>query len=165
MIVGPALAALGMFLLTFLQAGSAYWLHVFPGMFITSLGVGIAFGPLTNTALVGVEERDAGVASALVNTMQQVGSSIGLSVLNTIAVTVTSSWLVHHKIGQTNVAGQLVAAVHGYTTGFWVGTGLMVFCAVLAFTFIRVRADQLQPLEVVSSADELQVLEGARRVA
>lgn len=165
MTVGPALAAGGMFLLTFLHASSGYWLHVFPGMFITSLGVGIAFGPLTNTALVGVEERDAGVASALVNTMQQVGSSIGLSVLNTIAVTVTSTWLVHHNIGKGNVAGQLVAAVHGYTTGFWVGTGLMAFSAVLAFTFIRVRAEQLQPLEAVSSTDELQVLEGARRVA
>jgi MFS family permease len=165
MTVGPALAAGGMFLLTFLHASSGYWLHVFPGMFITSLGVGIAFGPLTNTALVGVEERDAGVASALVNTMQQVGSSIGLSVLNTIAVTVTSTWLVHHEIGQGNVAGQLAAAVHGYTTAFWVGTGLMAFCAALAFTFIRVRADQLQPLEGASSADELKTLEAARTAA
>src|SRR5260370_8902376 len=108
-------------------------MHVFPGMFITSLGVGIAFGPLTNTALVGVQERDAGVASALVNTMQQVGSSIGLSVLNTIAVTVTSTWLVHHDIGQGNIAGQLAAAVHVYTPGVWVGAGLLAFVPVLAF--------------------------------
>jgi hypothetical protein len=154
-----------MFLLTFLHPSSNYWSHVFPGMFVTSLGVGIAFGPLTNTALVGVEERDAGVASALVNTMQQIGSSIGLSVLNTIAVTVTSTWLVHHKIAQANAAGQRAATVHGFTTGFWVGTGLMALCAVLAFAFIRVRADQLQPLEVVSSADELPTLEGARSAA
>jgi EmrB/QacA subfamily drug resistance transporter len=142
--LGPAIAAVGMFLLTFLQPGSSYWLHVFLPLFIISFGMGNAFGPVTSTALIGVKDHDAGVASALVNADQQIGGSIGLALLNTIAVTATTSYLTAHHTGGTDLHGQMTAVVHGYTTAFWVSAGLMVLATLVAATFIRVRPEQLQ---------------------
>ena len=92
-------------------------------------------------ALLGVEARDAGVASALANATQRVGSSIGLAVLRTIAITATSSWLLVHATSGANVAGQLAGMVHGYTTVSWVSGGLMRLCAILAVVLIRVHTE------------------------
>jgi hypothetical protein len=117
---------------------------VFLPMFIISFGMGNAFGPVTSTALVGVQDHDAGVASALVNADQQIGGSIGLALLNTIAITATASYLTGHHTSAADPHGQMAAVVHGYTTAFAVATGLMVLAALVGFIFIRVRPEQLQ---------------------
>ena len=145
MTLGLTLAAIGMVPLTQLGPTSGYWSHVLWPQIIISFGLGIVFGPLTSTALVGVDNRDAGVASALVNAVQQIGGSLGIALLNTIAVSAFTSYLVGHAINpRTNPAGAMVATVHGYTVAFWVAAALMASAAVVAAVFIRVRPEQLE---------------------
>ena len=145
MTLGLTLAAIGMVPLTQLGTASGYWSHVLWPQVIISVGLGIVFGPLTSTALVGVDNRDAGVASGLVNAVQQIGGSLGIALLNTIAVSAFTSYLVGHAINpRTNPAGAAVATVHGYTVAFWVAAALMALAAVIAAVFIRVRPEQVE---------------------
>ncbi len=108
---GLTIATLGLILLTRIGVTTGYWSHVFPAELIISFGIGVVFGPLTSTALVGVEDHDAGVASALVNTAQQVGGSVGLALLNTISITVLTNYLVVHHV---NPATNPAAAMDGH---------------------------------------------------
>jgi EmrB/QacA subfamily drug resistance transporter len=144
MAVGLGLAAVGTALLTRLGVNTSYWSHVLPSQLVISVGLGLAYGPLTSTALVKVDNRDSGVASALVNAVQQVGGSLGTALLNTIAVSAFTSYLVAHSINpQTNPAGAAVATVHGYTVAFWVSAALMAAAAITAAILVRVRPEQL----------------------
>ena len=99
-----------------------------------SLGMGLLFVPLSATALSGVANHDAGVASAMVNTTQQVGGSLGTALLNTIFTTVVASFAVAHG---TSAAQQVAGAIHGYNVAFTVSAVLLALAAVLAFSFIR----------------------------
>jgi EmrB/QacA subfamily drug resistance transporter len=127
---GFSLAALGMLWLTQLPADSAYLTHVVPAMLAISLGMGHVFVPLSSTALLGVPNHDAGAASALVNTMQQVGGSLGIAFLNTIATTSTATYVRAHGASPA-------AVVHGFTSAFAVGTGILVVAVVVVSTLIR----------------------------
>jgi hypothetical protein len=100
------------------------------------LGFGMIFSPAINTATAGVQRQDSGVASALVNTMQQVGGSIGTSALSTIALTATTSYLIAHHTGPLAPA---VAATHGYTTAFAVSAGIFGLGVILAVTLLPSR--------------------------
>jgi len=82
----------------------------------------MVFSPAINTATTGVARQDSGVASALVNTMQQVGGSIGTAALSTVALTATATYLAAHHASQLAPA---TAAVHGYTTAFTVSAALL----------------------------------------
>src|SRR5438309_1211811 len=128
---GFTLAAIGMLWLTQLPADSAYLTHVVPAMLAISLGMGHVFVPLSSTALLGVPNHDAGAASALVNTMQQVGGSLGVALLNTIATSATASYAAAH--GGLSRA----AVVHGFTSGFAVGVGLLALGGIVVSTLIR----------------------------
>jgi predicted MFS family arabinose efflux permease len=129
---GFSLASLGMLWLTQLPADSAYLTHVVPAMLMISLGMGHVFVPLSSTALLGVPNHDAGAASALVNTMQQVGGSLGVAFLNTIATSATASYAVAH--GGVSRA----ASVHGFTTAFSVSVGILALAAVVVSSLLRV---------------------------
>ncbi len=137
--VGPrALIASGMLLstgamayLTQLTVTSSYAAVILPAVIVMGLGFGVIFAVTINTATAGVRSQDAGVASALVNTMQQVGGSIGLSALSTVALTATASYLAAHHTGRLAPA---IAATRGYTTAFAVAAailGLGVITAVV----------------------------------
>jgi EmrB/QacA subfamily drug resistance transporter len=128
---GFSLAALGMLWLTQLPADSAYLTHVVPSMLLISLGMGHVFVPLSSTALLGVPNHDAGAASALVNTMQQVGGSLGIAFLNTIATSATASYVVVH--GGASPA----ATVHGFTSAFAVGVGILALAGIVVSALIR----------------------------
>jgi hypothetical protein len=95
---------------------------------------------MSSTALIGVPSHDAGVASALVNTMQQVGGSLGLAFLNTIATTATAHYLTSHP-------GQVPqAATHGFTTAFAISASVFAFAAVVVTALVRAkRSDVAQP--------------------
>ena len=131
---GLALAGLGLAWFTQLHFDSPYLTHLLPAEIVVSLGMGAAFVPMSSTALAGVDDRDAGVASALVNTTQQVGSSLGTALLNTIAATATSAFVTGHR-GLAHLAQE--APVHGYTVGFWVSASLIVLAFIAAAAFIR----------------------------
>jgi hypothetical protein len=105
--------------------------HVLPAEIVMSLGMGFAFVALSSTALVGVDDRDAGVASALVNTTQQVGGSLGTALLNTIAASASAHYVLAHGVGSGR-AGD----VHGYTVAFEWGLGALILAAVLSFVLV-----------------------------
>lgn len=150
MIAGPLLAAAGMVLLTRLGPDTGYWSHVLPAELVISFGMGTVFGPLTSTALVGVADHDAGVASALVNAVQQIGGSLGTALLNTIFVSALTTYVTSNAINpQSDPAGLMTATVRGYTVAFWVSAALMAAAAVIAAVFIRARPDQLAASQAV----------------
>ncbi len=99
--------------------------------------------PAINTATAGVARRTPGVASALVNTMQQVGGSIGTAVLSTIALTATATYLATHHATRLAAA---VAAVHGYTVAFTISAALFAVGAIVAFSLLppRRRLEELR---------------------
>ncbi|MGH3402501.1 MAG: hypothetical protein ACRDRJ_08335 [Streptosporangiaceae bacterium] len=101
------------------------------------------FAPAINTATAGVSRADSGVASALVNTMQQVGGSIGTAALSTVALTATTTYLATHHA--TRLA-PVVASVHGYTVAFTISAALFAVGGIVAFGLLpsRRRLEELR---------------------
>ena len=131
--VGMALGMIAMLSFTRLPMHAAYASHVLPGLLLTGIGMGCIFAPAFGTATLGVKSSDAGIASAMVNTSQQVGGSVGTALLSTIFAGAAAGYASTHVH-----AGALatVAALHGYTTAFdWAagifGLGLLVALLIL----------------------------------
>jgi MFS family permease len=141
MMIGLSLAAGGLVWFTRLGLDTTYIGLVLPTEVMVSLGMGMTFVPMSSTALVGVDPQDAGVASALVNTTQQVGGSLGTALLNTLAATAATTYLATHA--RSAVAAQ-TAAVHGYTTAFTVSAVLLAAAAVVAGALVRASRHQAQ---------------------
>ena len=133
---GMLLGVAAMIYLTQLTVTSSYSRSVLPAMLVLGLGFGMIFAPAINTATAGVKREDSGVASALVNTMQQVGGSIGTSALSTIALTATASYLAAHHTGPLAPA---IAATHGYTLAFAVSAALLGLGVILAVVLLPSR--------------------------
>jgi MFS family permease len=131
--VGMLLAAGSMLYLSRITQDSGYWTAIFPVLPFFGFGFGLIFAPAINTATDRVAWDDAGVASAMVNTMQQVGGSVGTALLSTIAVSATNSYLTTHA--GANPAGE--AAVHGYTVAFLVSAAIFLVGAVSVFLLIE----------------------------
>src|SRR3954465_6254009 len=125
--LGMVLAAAGMVFLTGIGVDSSYASHVLPGLIIMGAGLGMSMATAMSTATLGVDMRDQGVASAMVNTSQQVGGSIGTALLSTIAATAASGF----------AGAPAAAAVHGYTTAFWWSAGIFAFGAVVCGLLLR----------------------------
>ncbi|MEU6394108.1 MFS transporter [Streptomyces sp. NPDC046939] len=143
LLMGPGflLAALGMGLLTQLSVDSSYPALILPAQLLLGLGMGTAFMPAMSLATIGVEARDAGVASAMVNTSQQVGGAIGTALLNTIAASATTAYIADHAAGARNAQLlQAQAMVNGYTHAIWWAVGILVVSATIAFALINTRA-------------------------
>ena len=140
MVGGFLLAAAGLATFSQVHPDSTYLLHLLPAELMVSLGMGTAFVPLSSTALIGVEASDAGVASALVNTTQQTGGSLGVALLNTVAASATTGYLASHHGGRSVFAA---AAVHGYTTAFTISAGLLLGAAAVALLVLRAQRDDL----------------------
>jgi EmrB/QacA subfamily drug resistance transporter len=130
---GMLLGAGGMAYLAQINVTSSYASAVLPALLLLGLGFGMIFAPAINTATFGVARRDSGVASALVNTMQQVGGSIGISALSTIALSATASYLIAHHTGPLAPA---TAATHGYTVAFTVSAALFGLGFILAIVLV-----------------------------
>jgi EmrB/QacA subfamily drug resistance transporter len=156
---GMLLGAGGMVYLTQVSVTSSYVAGVLPALLILGLGFGLIFAPAINTATTGVRQADSGVASALVNTMQQVGGSIGTSALSTIALTATASYLVAHH---ASPAAPAIAATHGYTLAFTVSAALLGLGCILALVLLpsKHRLDELRhaaPVPAVAPAAPVTV--------
>jgi EmrB/QacA subfamily drug resistance transporter len=127
---GMLLAACGLVILaTQLGLHTSYPVWILPALVLTGIGLGLVFGCAMNTATYGADRADAGVASAMVNTNQQVGGSIGTALLNTLAATALTSYVLTHGRGPLVLAQ---AAVHSYVVAFWVSAGILVGAAVVA---------------------------------
>ncbi len=132
--VGMVMAATALFWLTRLGVTSSYMTHVFPPLVLLGLGIGLVFAPAINTATAGVEIHDAGVASASVNTSQQVGGSIGTALLNTLAASAATSFLIGRAPTKINIA---LANVHSYTSAFRDSAFIFLGGAVLTAIILR----------------------------
>ncbi|MCL2534236.1 MAG: MFS transporter [Nocardiaceae bacterium] len=129
MTTGLAVVAIAMVVLAQLTVDSTYAPHILPGLVLLGAGMGMVFAPGMQGAVTGVRPEDAGVASATVNTMQQVGGSIGTALLSTIAATATTNYLSDVATGPQ---GQALAAVHGYTTTFLWSAAIFAAGAVIS---------------------------------
>jgi EmrB/QacA subfamily drug resistance transporter len=131
---GMLTAALGMALLTRIGVYTPYASHVLPSLILIGVGFGLTLAPSFATATSGVPARDAGAASAMVNTSQQIGGSIGTALLSTLAVSATSDFVTDQGPAPA-VLRQ--AAVHGYTTAFWWAAGIFAVGALVCGSLLR----------------------------
>jgi EmrB/QacA subfamily drug resistance transporter len=128
---GLLVGAIGLAWLTQIGVDTSFWLYVFGPQILMSVGLGFAFPAISNTALTNVGPSDSGVASALVNTTQQIGGSLGTALLNTVAATATAGYITAH--GVRSVSAGLV---HGYAIAFAVGAIFLVIAALAAAVFV-----------------------------
>jgi predicted MFS family arabinose efflux permease len=136
MVPGLLLSAVGLLFLTRITPETSYLTHVLPVLPVISFGLGLVFIPTSSTSLHGIGNQDAGVASALINTSQQVGGSLGTALLNTVAATSTASFIANHpELGPKLIN---VAMVHGFTIAFKCGAALLVVGAFVVFFFINI---------------------------
>ena len=127
-VVGILLATIGLVLLSRIPTHGTYLADLFPGLMTMSIGMGLTFVPVTLLATTNIDAADAGLASGLFNTSQQVGGALGLAVLSSIAATRTSS---------SHAASHAAALVSGFQLAFLVGAGLMLVGAVLIVVLLR----------------------------
>jgi EmrB/QacA subfamily drug resistance transporter len=141
--VGLALSAGALVLFTRLPVDGHYFFDLFPGFLIGGIGLALSFVPMTIAALHGVEEHDAGIASGLINTSQQIGGAVGLAAATTIATTFTSRYVDAHA-GVSAASG--AALDHGYQITFWVLAGLAALASVLAAVMVEPHGERGQAL-------------------
>lgn len=139
--IGMTLGAVGMADLTFLDATSEYVPDVLAPLMVIGFAMGTIMPASMQTATLGVDRQFAGVASAMVNTSQQVGGSIGTALLNTLAATAAADYLATHAPATEAVGMQ--AAISGYATAYWWGAGFFAVGAVLSALLFRRRGDGL----------------------
>ncbi|MET7455251.1 MFS transporter [Streptomyces sp. NPDC005574] len=141
--LGFAIAAVGMAWLTGIGNTSSYTSAVLPQLIVIGLGLGLVMPPAMQLATGGVAAEDAGVASATVNAMQQVGGSIGTALLNTLAATAATNYLAGRDV--TSKAVQAQATIESYTTAFWWSAGFFAAGTVIAFVLFRRGVPQQDP--------------------
>jgi EmrB/QacA subfamily drug resistance transporter len=152
---GMILATIGMVGLTNLGTESTYAANVLPWLLVLGFGMGSIMPASMQTATLGVDRQFAGVASAMVNTSQQVGGSIGTALLNTLAATAAADYLAANLPTTAELAAQ--AAVHSYAVAYWWGAGFFAFGAILAAFLFRRRGQglSLSHTPAVAKADDV----------
>ena len=131
---GLALSTVALVLFARLPVHGNYFTDLFPAFIISGVGLALAFVPMSIGALSGVRPTDAGVASGLINTTQQVGGAIGVAVATTVATTFTSRYVDSH-VGAT--AQSAAALSHGFQAAFYVLAGMAAVGAVTAFLMLE----------------------------
>lgn len=140
MTLGPIVGAVGLFWLSFISVEGNYAVEVLPGLILLGFGLAMIFVPLQNVALAGIDEHDAGVASAAVSATQQIGGSIGTALFTAIYTAAISSYLSGREVLPLT---QLEALVSGYSAAFmWAGAAILL-AAPISFFMIRLSKKDL----------------------
>jgi predicted MFS family arabinose efflux permease len=134
LISGMGLVAIGLYLFSHVDAGGSYVADVLPASIVAALGLGFSFVPVTIASQTGVREHDAGLASGLINTSQQIGGALGLAVLSTIATTRTADVMAAAGGAQSEVPRALT---EGFQSAFTMGAIFAVIGVVLGFVLLR----------------------------
>jgi EmrB/QacA subfamily drug resistance transporter len=137
LIFGMVMLTVGLLYFTQVSVGGSYWADLFPGFLLIGLGIPFAFVPITIAALAGTRPNEAGLASGLINTSQQIGGAVGIALLSTIAVSTTDA--------AAPGTAPPVALTDGFVNAFWAGAAI-AFVGVLVSVFM-VRGRDLQPQE------------------
>ncbi|MEP6851102.1 MAG: MFS transporter [bacterium] len=144
MVLGSAMAAIGLYTFTFISDTSAWLTHVLPGELLMSVGLALVFVPLSSLALLGVSRHDAGVASAMLNTSQQIGGSLGTALLNTFYASAVTSYLASNLKSPADLPQvQPLAFIHGYHVAFGIGVGLLTAAFITIVVLIKADKDEL----------------------
>ena len=145
MVPGLIASSAGMLMIARITPETSYTTHVLPALLIMSSGMALVFIPLTSTSLHGVSNHDTGVASAMLNTSQQVGGSLGVALLNTVAATATTTYAAaNSQLGEKLMP---FAMTHGFTVAFKFSAALLFVGAIVLFFFINVGKDSLVETE------------------
>ncbi|MEA2313642.1 MAG: hypothetical protein QOI03_334 [Solirubrobacteraceae bacterium] len=147
---GMVMAGIAMLILTRVGVHTSYATHVLPALLVMGVGLGMVFAPSMATATGDVRPEDAGVASALVNTMQQVGGSVGVALLSTLSASAATGFVASH--GGPTPSTVAAAAVHGYTTAFSWAAGIFFVGALLSSVLLRSGVQKLDPAAVPALA-------------
>ena len=131
---GLVLSAVALVLFARLPVHGTYFADLFPAFLLSGIGLALAFIPMSIGGLTGVTQADAGIASGLINTSQQIGGAIGVAVAVTIATTFTNRFVDAHP-GATPLGG--AALTHGFEIAFYVLAAIAAFGAVLAAVLIE----------------------------
>ncbi|HTX29943.1 MAG TPA: MFS transporter [Solirubrobacteraceae bacterium] len=149
-VAGVMIAAAGLAVLTQLPIHGSYLGNLLSGLFPMSVGMGLTFVPITLLATGGVRDEDAGLASGLFNTAQQVGGSLGLAILSTLAASQTKSLLAGSHASLTSAAG-IAARVSGYHVAFlaaslMLAAGGIILAVALRPRHVRAIESELTPI-------------------
>ena len=147
LVFGMSLMTLGLLYFTQVSVDGSYWSDLFPGFLIIGLGLPFAFVPVTIAAVAGTKPQEAGLASGLINTSQQIGGAVGIAILSTIAVSTTTDDLA------TGTA-QPLALTDGFQAAFWAGAAIAFAGVLVSLIFIRGRDLQHQEAPAVKPALE-----------
>jgi MFS family permease len=134
-----------MILFTQIPVDGTYAANLLPGFLIIALGMALCFVPISIAALAGVSQAEAGIASGLINTSQQIGGAVGIALLSTIAITRTEN---EFAAG----TAQAAALTSGFQLAFWVGAGIALAGVVAALVLIRQEEIEVAPEAVLDAA-------------
>jgi EmrB/QacA subfamily drug resistance transporter len=151
LVVGTLLAAAGLFWLSHIQAGQSFWDVAAPASTLATLGMGLAFTPLAFAATAGVAPQEAGLASGLLNTSRQMGGSIGLAVLVTLATTRAADL---RAAGAHTASAVAAANTSGYAHGIVFGALFALLAAVAGLTLPRFASHEAEPRPAPTAADD-----------
>ncbi|GAA4717014.1 MFS transporter [Pedococcus ginsenosidimutans] len=156
---GAVLASAAMFGFSRLEVDSSYAAHLLPFIVVMAFGMGLVFVPMTLTAVAGVAQEDSGVASAVLNTMQQVGGSLGLATLSTVFASAladragelggalqakaAAGGMTPEQIGQAKAVIGLQAQTYGSGRAYLVGASMILVAAAITFAFLNVKHEKL----------------------
>jgi EmrB/QacA subfamily drug resistance transporter len=156
---GAVLASAAMFGFSRLEVDSSYAAHLLPFIVVMAFGMGLVFVPMTLTAVAGVAQEDSGVASAVLNTMQQVGGSLGLATLSTVFASAladragelggalqakaAAGGMTPEQIGQAKALIGLQAQTYGSGRAYLVGASMILVAAAITFAFLNVKHEKL----------------------
>jgi MFS family permease len=147
---GLALSTVALVLFARLPVHGHYFSDLLPAFLISGLGLALAFVPMSIGALTGVRQADAGIASGLINTNQQIGGAIGVAAVTTIATTFTTHYVNTH-VGSTPFSG--AALTHGFEIAFYALAAVAALGALLAALMLESRPAQAEPeLELTGEA-------------
>lgn len=137
LMVAPLIMGLGLYMLSHIPPeDGSYFKHVFPGLAVMAVGMGMSFVSLTVAATSGVSKQLSGLASGLLNTSQQIGGSLGLAILSGVSAAKTKEYMTQHAHeAATNPYLTTDALVHGFQWAFYVGVGFAILAALSA-TFL-----------------------------
>jgi EmrB/QacA subfamily drug resistance transporter len=152
LVFGMSMLTLGLVYFTQVSVDGSYWADLFPGFLILGIGIPFAFVPITIAALAGTKPEEAGLASGLINTTQQVGGALGIAVLSTIAVTTTDD-----AVARGTAAP--VALTDGFVNAFWAGAAI-AFAGVLVSLFL-VREKDVRAEEATAAEPALEASRAA----
>jgi EmrB/QacA subfamily drug resistance transporter len=145
LIVGMTALTAGLVYFTQVSVGGSYWTDLFPGFLMIGVGLGFSFVPISIAALAGVQPAEAGLASGLINTSQQIGGALGIAALSSIATSTTSDAI-------ATGTEPAIALTNGFQDAFVAG-GIVAFIGILVAVFV-VRGRDLEEVPEVQPAFE-----------